>query len=221
MTSGPLFDIGLDEGHVIGCIGGFAADATPAGDAAAGESKVVACGACHGADGNSMSPFPKLAGQGNKYLYKQLLDIRDGARSVPTMAGQLDGKSDQDLAEVYATNLFPFIKPGKMTRSIPSALHAWAASEFAVPQIRIVAPLLVVAFGLPAVNALRAHCGLPPVGKVADAVAAPFQVHGASVWCQSHPGGLGRANRNKGGVDRVSEDWRRMSATIGPLGSAA
>ena len=29
-------------------------------------------------------------------------DIRDGARSVPTMAGQLDGKSDQDLADIAA-----------------------------------------------------------------------------------------------------------------------
>jgi cytochrome c553 len=29
-------------------------------------------------------------------------DIRDGARPVPTMAGQLDGKSDEDLADIAA-----------------------------------------------------------------------------------------------------------------------
>jgi len=29
-------------------------------------------------------------------------NIRDGVRSVPTMAGQLDGKSDQDLADIAA-----------------------------------------------------------------------------------------------------------------------
>ena len=81
---------------------GFAADARPAGDISAGKSQAVACGACHGADGNAASPFPKLAGQGEKYLYKQLLDIRDGARPVPTMAGQLDGKSNQDLADIAA-----------------------------------------------------------------------------------------------------------------------
>jgi cytochrome c553 len=81
---------------------GFAATAMPAGDAAAGKTQSVACGACHGADGNGASPFPKLAGQGEKYLYKQLQDIRDGARDVPTMAGQLNGKSNQDLADIAA-----------------------------------------------------------------------------------------------------------------------
>jgi cytochrome c553 len=81
---------------------GFAATAHPEGDAAAGKNESVACGACHGADGNSASPFPKLADQGEKYLYKQLLDVRDGFRSVPTMVGQLDGKTDQDLADIAA-----------------------------------------------------------------------------------------------------------------------
>jgi cytochrome c553 len=74
----------------------------PAGNAAAGEANAVVCGACHGADGNSMAPFPKLAGQGEKYLFKQMKDVRDGRRSIVTMAGQLDGKSDQDLADLAA-----------------------------------------------------------------------------------------------------------------------
>lgn len=73
-----------------------------AGDAAAGEAKVGTCTACHGADGNGPAPFPKLAGQGEKYLLKQLMDVRDGARTIPTMVGQLDGKSDQDLADIAA-----------------------------------------------------------------------------------------------------------------------
>ncbi|MCB1678152.1 MAG: cytochrome c4 [Halioglobus sp.] len=80
-----------------------AAGAGPSGDADAGKNKVTTCGACHGADGNSAVPtFPKLAGLGEKYLFKQLQDIRDGARPVPTMVGQLDGKSDQDLADMAA-----------------------------------------------------------------------------------------------------------------------
>lgn len=82
---------------------GFAAEANPVGNAAAGEAQAAVCGACHGADGNSAVPsFPKLAGQGEKYLLKQMKDIRDGARPVPTMAGQLDGKSDQQLADIAA-----------------------------------------------------------------------------------------------------------------------
>ncbi|WP_116368449.1 c-type cytochrome [Parahaliea mediterranea] len=77
--------------------------ATLSGDAEAGKALVTACSACHGADGNSPAPtFPKLAGQNERYLLKQLQDIRDGARPVPTMAGQLDGKSDQQLADMAA-----------------------------------------------------------------------------------------------------------------------
>ncbi len=74
-----------------------------AGDAEAGQGKTVACGACHGADGNSLVPsFPKLAGQHAGYLLKQMQDIKSGARPVPTMAGQLDAMSDQDLADIAA-----------------------------------------------------------------------------------------------------------------------
>ena len=42
------------------------------------DAKLVgACAACHGKDGNSESPAnPKLAGQGEKYLLKQLRDIQ-------------------------------------------------------------------------------------------------------------------------------------------------
>ncbi len=81
---------------------GFAANDMPKGNAAEGEKNIAVCGACHGPDGNGMAPFPKLAGQGEKYLYKQLVDVRDGARVIPTMAGQLDGKSDQELADIAA-----------------------------------------------------------------------------------------------------------------------
>ncbi|PLW70849.1 c-type cytochrome [Pseudohalioglobus lutimaris] len=73
------------------------------GDAAVGKEMAVTCSACHGADGNSAVPtFPKLAGLGEKYLLKQLKDIRDGARPVPTMVGQVDNMSDQDLANIAA-----------------------------------------------------------------------------------------------------------------------
>jgi len=77
--------------------------ALAAGDASAGESKAMTCAACHGSDGNSVNPaWPKLAGQGEKYLMKQLLDIKSGARNVPEMTGIVAGMSDQDLQDVAA-----------------------------------------------------------------------------------------------------------------------
>ncbi|WP_420233627.1 c-type cytochrome [Pseudomonas sp. ABY48] len=82
---------------------GISGVAHAAGDAAAGQAKTAVCGACHGPDGNSMAPnFPKLAGQGERYLTKQLKDIKDGKRVVLEMTGLLTNLNDQDLADIAA-----------------------------------------------------------------------------------------------------------------------
>ena len=82
---------------------GLVGVANAAGDAKAGQAKAAVCGACHGADGNSMAPnFPKLAGQGERYLLKQMHDIKDGNRTVLEMTGLLTNLSDQDLADIAA-----------------------------------------------------------------------------------------------------------------------
>lgn len=82
---------------------GITGVAHAAGDAAAGQAKTAVCAACHGADGNSAIPnFPKLAGQNEKYLVKQMKDIKAGARPVVEMTGLLDNLSDQDLENIAA-----------------------------------------------------------------------------------------------------------------------
>jgi len=74
-----------------------------AGDATAGEAKTAMCAACHGKDGNSAAPnFPKLANLGEKYLVKQMQDIKSGERNVLEMTGMLAGMSDQDLENIAA-----------------------------------------------------------------------------------------------------------------------
>ena len=71
------------------------------GNAANGQDLVVVCGACHGQDGNSPAgAFPSLAGQGEKYLYKQMVD-RDAlwsarARDAETQA---EARADTPPAE--------------------------------------------------------------------------------------------------------------------------
>ena len=73
------------------------------GDAGSGKQKVASCNACHGADGNSVIPSnPKLAGQHEKYLLKQLLNIQSGAREIALMVGQVDHFSKKDLADIAA-----------------------------------------------------------------------------------------------------------------------
>lgn len=79
------------------------AEGKTGGNADAGKTKTAMCGACHGADGNSTAgTFPKLAGLGEKYLNKQLRDIKSGTRSVAEMTGMLNALSDQDMADIAA-----------------------------------------------------------------------------------------------------------------------
>ena len=82
---------------------GISGLAHAAGDAVAGQGKIAMCSACHNPDGNSMVPnFPKLAGQGERYLLKQMHDIKSGARPVVEMTGMLDAMTEQDLADIAA-----------------------------------------------------------------------------------------------------------------------
>ena len=75
-----------------------------AGDAAAGEAQAAPCAACHGQDGATGldGTYPNLAGQNEKYLLRQLKMIQSGDRNIALMAGQLNGKSDDDLANLAA-----------------------------------------------------------------------------------------------------------------------
>ncbi|ORT74692.1 c-type cytochrome [Pseudomonas mosselii] len=87
----------------MGVAGAATAAGPIKGDAAAGQAKTAVCGACHNPDGNSLAPnFPKLAGQGEPYLNKQLHDIKDGKRTVLEMTGMLANFNDQDLADIAA-----------------------------------------------------------------------------------------------------------------------
>ena len=85
---------------VVGLVGSFSLSAA---DIDAGKESAAVCAGCHGANGNSaVGNFPKLAGQGTKYLVKQMNDIKSGARPVVEMTGILDGLSAQDFNNIAA-----------------------------------------------------------------------------------------------------------------------
>jgi cytochrome c553 len=81
--------------------GGVQAQTT--GDAAAGESKVAVCLACHGPNGNSLVPmFPKLASQHSEYLVKELTDFKSGARTNDQMTPQAALINENDIPDIAA-----------------------------------------------------------------------------------------------------------------------
>jgi uracil-DNA glycosylase len=118
------------------------------------------------------------------------------------------------LNDIYATNLFPFIKYGALSATIPRNDLIRAAQEFALPQIKIVCPKLVVCIGGATFNAIRRACGYKDWMNIDSAIESPFMADKSQIWCQAHTGQLGQNNRNQGGVDRVSSDWEKMKHVI-------
>ena len=73
------------------------------GDAKAGATKAAACAACHGTDGNSSDPqYPKLAGQNERYIARQLALFKNGERDNPIMMGFAAPLSPQDMRDIGA-----------------------------------------------------------------------------------------------------------------------
>ena len=74
-----------------------------AGDPEAGQTKSATCMGCHGLAGNStIATFPKLAGQGEVYLLKQLQNFKSGERNNAMMAGVASLLSEQDMMDIAA-----------------------------------------------------------------------------------------------------------------------
>ena len=94
------------------------------GDPTAGKAKSATCAACHGADGNSSNPeWPKLAGQSESYLLKQLQNFKaekdsDGSRYNASMAPMVAGLSNQDMADLAAYYASQETKPGSADQSL-------------------------------------------------------------------------------------------------------
>ena len=78
-------------------------DEVKPGDATAGQAKAAVCGACHGMDGNSAdAQYPKLAGQSEQYMVRQLTDFKSGKRQNPIMMGMAAPLSTQDMHDLGA-----------------------------------------------------------------------------------------------------------------------
>ena len=79
------------------------ASAAAAGSVDAGRAKSATCAACHGVDGNSVTPdWPSLAGQHPSYIVRQLEAFKSGDRQNVTMMPFAQMLSEQDMLDVAA-----------------------------------------------------------------------------------------------------------------------
>lgn len=73
------------------------------GDAKAGEGKAATCAACHGMDGNSTDKtYPKIAGQNEAYVARQVGLIKSQKRQNPVMLPFVANLSEQDMHDLGA-----------------------------------------------------------------------------------------------------------------------
>jgi cytochrome c553 len=79
--------------------------AEPSGDFERGKirSKVEQCQECHGEAGlGTAEHYPKLAGQGQAYIRKQLADFQSGARKTEIMTAMAAAISKRDIGDIAA-----------------------------------------------------------------------------------------------------------------------
>ncbi|OED41494.1 cytochrome C [Endozoicomonas sp. (ex Bugula neritina AB1)] len=107
------------------------------GDANAGKGKIATCIACHGASGVSPAAnWPNLAGQGERYLVKQISEIKEGKRKVPEMAPfltQLTTQDIEDIAAFYASQTAPRGVTGSKYVSLGKALYRGGDTKKGIP----------------------------------------------------------------------------------------
>ncbi len=100
----PMHAAALSPDAMKSLLDGYAAlTAAKPGDAAAGAGKAAACVACHGIDGNSVDPqYPRIAGQGERFIARQLMQFKTGARQNALMTPFAAPLTPQDMRDLGA-----------------------------------------------------------------------------------------------------------------------
>ena len=115
---------------LVGASASVPASAAEAGNPPAPDtmqSKVAACAACHGAQGQGTDNdyFPRLAGKPADYLFNQLQNFREGRRKYPPMNYLVTYLSDDYLHQIatYFSNQRPPY-PTPSTPTVPDSVVA-------------------------------------------------------------------------------------------------
>jgi hypothetical protein len=114
------------------------------------------------------------------------------------------------LEQIFATNVFPFIKRGSMSSPIPSYDINKAFTDFCFPQIQIVRPKLVVCCGKQVYESAHNYFKMPK-GKL-QPVGNYFENNGIIYYHQRHTGAT--ATNTSGGLPEAFSNWKKMKETF-------
>lgn len=138
----------------------------------------------------------------------------------------LEGQLSLGLGDVYATNLFVYIKIGAASKSIALRDMIRSARQFTIPMIDIIRPKIVVCLGSKTFNALlAADCqARKPWGPYLTALqnssaTSVDEICGVPVVGVSHTGSLGTANAKRTGG--AGAQWQSVARLLHSLRSSS
>lgn len=115
------------------------------------------------------------------------------------------------FSDIYATNLFVFVKPGNLSARIPSKDLIYSAKNYTLEEIKIVQPKIVICLGAATYRSLcRAVDITPPVFK--SSIDNPVPFGGSLIFGVPHTGALG--TMNAGGVENVRAIWSKLVSKL-------
>jgi restriction system protein len=129
---------------------------------------------------------------------------------------QLLRRMNLDFENTYATNLFPFIKSGRLDTPISAADMTLCASRYAIPQIEIVAPKMVVCLGKKTFDAILRALRQPTIPWTDALQGHRTLLDDIEIYASPHTARWGIMNA--GGMRRVHEIWERLAACLLRLG---
>lgn len=116
-----------------------------------------------------------------------------------------------DFSDVYATNLFVFIKAGAANSSIPSRDLLYSAKAYTLNEIDIVAPRAIVCLGSATYRILCRALQVAPQPFKSSYV-TPVTYGNSFIFGVPHPGRLG--TNKAGGMTKVRGIWTQMAGSI-------
>jgi hypothetical protein len=147
----------------------------------------------------------KLVGRNEKLLTNTRID---------RLLGQYFGLKWRDT---FATDVFPFVKPGNMRGDLKWLDFVRCAREFALPQIDVIKPLLVICLGRS--TTFRAVAEVVDGRIVAadgDNPLGPVRYKGTEIYGVTHTGG-----RGNGWLKRIEAEWGYLGERLLQLESDA
>jgi hypothetical protein len=121
-----------------------------------------------------------------------------------------------EFSQTYATNAFPFIKPGKPGARIPPGDLVAAARKFALPQIAIVNPIMVICLGIGTFSAVRfalsereesERRSKPLTWDEYERLPAETMCGNATIYAVTHLGAKGKIGRK----ERITPEWESLA----------